>query len=177
MSSLSLRQRPEAQLSTEKVATEEGGIEHQKSTPRTPEQNEVVERRNRTLVEAARTMLLASKLPLFFWDEAIATACYAQNRSLIIPRHENTPYHIINEWKPTLQIFCYTCYLVKDGQNLDKIKEKGDLCIFVGYSTTSKGYGVYNKRIRLIVESIHINFDEIKELSMASDYVNSSLAP
>ncbi|GKC95865.1 retrovirus-related pol polyprotein from transposon TNT 1-94 [Tanacetum coccineum] len=54
----------------------EEGIEHQTFTPRTPEQNGVVERRNRTLVEAARTMLLASKLPLFFWAEAIATACY-----------------------------------------------------------------------------------------------------
>ncbi|GJU59309.1 retrovirus-related pol polyprotein from transposon TNT 1-94 [Tanacetum coccineum] len=52
------------------------GIEHQTSTPRTPEQNGVIERQNRTLVEAARTMLLASKLPLFFWAEAIATACY-----------------------------------------------------------------------------------------------------
>ncbi|GJS17949.1 retrovirus-related pol polyprotein from transposon TNT 1-94 [Tanacetum coccineum] len=54
----------------------EEGIEHQTSTPRTPEQNGVVERRNRTLVEAARTILLASKLPLFFWAKAIATACY-----------------------------------------------------------------------------------------------------
>ncbi|GJV65894.1 retrovirus-related pol polyprotein from transposon TNT 1-94 [Tanacetum coccineum] len=66
----------------------EEGIEHQTSTPRTPEQNGVVERRNRTLVEAARTMLSASKLPLFFWAEAIATACYTQNRSIIIPTHE-----------------------------------------------------------------------------------------
>ncbi|GJT46521.1 retrovirus-related pol polyprotein from transposon TNT 1-94 [Tanacetum coccineum] len=64
----------------------EEGIEHQTSTPRTPEQNGVVERRNRTLVEAARTMLSASKLPLFFWAEAIATACYTQNRSIIILR-------------------------------------------------------------------------------------------
>ncbi|GJS70710.1 retrovirus-related pol polyprotein from transposon TNT 1-94 [Tanacetum coccineum] len=66
----------------------EEGIEHQTSTPRTPEQNGVVERRNRTLVEAARTMLSASKLPLFFWAKAIATACYTQNRSIIIPTHE-----------------------------------------------------------------------------------------
>ncbi|GJX90298.1 retrovirus-related pol polyprotein from transposon TNT 1-94 [Tanacetum coccineum] len=62
----------------------EEGIEHQTSTPRTPEQNGVVERRNRTLVEAARTMLSASKLPLSFWAEAVATACYTQNRSIII---------------------------------------------------------------------------------------------
>ncbi|GJS95214.1 retrovirus-related pol polyprotein from transposon TNT 1-94 [Tanacetum coccineum] len=77
----------------------EEGIEHQTSTPRTPEQNGVVERQNRTLVEAARTMLSASKLPLFFWAEAIATACYTQNRSIIIPTHEKMAYHIINDKK------------------------------------------------------------------------------
>ena len=59
------------------------GITHQKSIPRTPQQNGVVERRNRTLVEAARTMLIFSKAPMFLWAEAIATACYTQNRSLI----------------------------------------------------------------------------------------------
>ncbi|GJZ82891.1 retrovirus-related pol polyprotein from transposon TNT 1-94 [Tanacetum coccineum] len=130
----------------------EEGIEHQTSTPRTPEQNGVVERRNRTLVEAARTMLSASKLPLFFWAEAIATACYTQNRSIIIPTHEKTAYHIINDRKPSikhLHIFGCTCYLTRDGENLDKMKEKGDPCILVGYSTQSKGYHVYNKRTRL----------------------------
>ncbi|GJT80484.1 reverse transcriptase domain-containing protein [Tanacetum coccineum] len=66
----------------------EEGIEHQTSTPQTPEQNGVVERRNRTLVEAARTMLSASKLPLSLWAEAVATACYNQNRSIIYSTHE-----------------------------------------------------------------------------------------
>ncbi|GJR86891.1 retrovirus-related pol polyprotein from transposon TNT 1-94 [Tanacetum coccineum] len=149
----------------------EEGIEHQTSTPRTPEQNGVVERRNRTLVEAARTMLSASKLPLFFWAEAIATACYTQNRSIIIPTHEKMAYHIINDRKPSikhLHIFGCTCYLTRDGENLDKMKEKGDPCILVGYSTQSKGYRVYNKRTRLIVESIHLRFDEIKEMSETS---------
>ncbi|GJY72322.1 retrovirus-related pol polyprotein from transposon TNT 1-94 [Tanacetum coccineum] len=120
----------------------EEGIEHQTSTPRTPEQNGVVEKRNRTLVEAARTMLSASKLPLFFWAEAIATACYTQNRSIIILTHEKTPYHIINDRKPSikhLHIFGCICYLTRDGDNLDKMKEKGDPCILVGYSTQSKG--------------------------------------
>ncbi|GKC43949.1 retrovirus-related pol polyprotein from transposon TNT 1-94, partial [Tanacetum coccineum] len=79
----------------------EEGIEHQTSTPRTLEQKGIVERRNRTLVEAARTMLSAFKLPLFFWAEAIATACYTQNRSIIIPTHEKTAYHIINDRKPS----------------------------------------------------------------------------
>ncbi|GJX30637.1 integrase, catalytic region, zinc finger, CCHC-type containing protein [Tanacetum coccineum] len=103
--------------------------------------NGVVKRWNRTLVEAARMMLSASKLPLFFWVEAIATACYTQNRSLIIPKHEKTPYHIINDRKPTLKhlhIFGCTCYLTRDGENLDKIKEKGGPCILVGYSTQTR---------------------------------------
>ncbi|GJT63388.1 retrovirus-related pol polyprotein from transposon TNT 1-94 [Tanacetum coccineum] len=153
-------------------------------------------KRNRTLVEAARTMLSASKLPLFFWAEAIATACYTQNRSIIIPTHEKTAYHIINDRKPSikhLHIFGCTCYLTRDGENLDKMKEKGDTCILVGYSTKSKGYRVYNKRTRLIVESIHLRFDEIKEMSetsvandtsglvpqrqKASDYDNPDPAP
>ncbi|GJW55782.1 retrovirus-related pol polyprotein from transposon TNT 1-94 [Tanacetum coccineum] len=172
------------------------GIEHQTSTPRTSEQNGVVERQNRTLVEAARTMLSASKLPLFFWAEAIATSCYTQNRSIIIPTHEKMAYHIINDIKPLikhLHIFGCICYLTRDGKNLDKMKEKADPCILVGYSTQSKGYRVYNKRIRLIVESIHLRFDEIKEMSgtsvandtsglvpqrqKASDYNNSDPVP
>ncbi|GJX64575.1 retrovirus-related pol polyprotein from transposon TNT 1-94 [Tanacetum coccineum] len=75
----------------------EEGIEHQTSTPRTPEQNRVVERRNRTLVEAARTMLSASKLPLFFWAEAIATACFTLNRSIITQLLKNAAYHFFND--------------------------------------------------------------------------------
>ncbi|GJV65197.1 retrovirus-related pol polyprotein from transposon TNT 1-94 [Tanacetum coccineum] len=141
-------------------------------------------------------MLSASKLPLFFWAEAIATACYTQNRSIIIPTHEKMAYHIINDRKPSIKhlyIFCCTCYLTRDGENLDKMKEKGDPCILVGYSTQSKGYRVYNKRTRLIVESIHLRFDEIKEMSKTSvdnntlglvlqrqkalDYDNSGPAP
>nr|GEU95771.1 hypothetical protein [Tanacetum cinerariifolium] len=110
-------------------------IKHQTSVARTPEQNGVVERRNRTLVEAARTMLSAAKVPLYFWAEAIAT----------------------------------------DGENLDKIKEKGDACIFVGYSTLSRAYRVFNKRTRVIVESIHVNFDELPQ--MTSDHVSSDPEP
>ncbi|GJR50913.1 retrovirus-related pol polyprotein from transposon TNT 1-94 [Tanacetum coccineum] len=92
-----------------------------------------------------------------------------------------------------LHIFGCTCYLTIDGENLDKMKEKGDPCILVGYSTHSKGYRVYNKRTQLIVKSIHLRFDDIKEMSKtsvanntsglilqrkkASDYDNSGLAP
>nr|GEW94864.1 retrovirus-related Pol polyprotein from transposon TNT 1-94 [Tanacetum cinerariifolium] len=154
------------------------GIQHQTSVARTPKQNGVVERRNRILVEAARTMLSAAKVPLFFWAEAIATACFTQNRSLVIPHHEKTPYHIITERKPSVKffhIFGSVCYIVRDGENLDKMKEKGDECIFVGYSTQSRAYRVFNKRTRVIMESIHVNFDELPH--MASAHNSSDPAP
>nr|GFA44349.1 hypothetical protein [Tanacetum cinerariifolium] len=134
--------------------------------------------RNRTLVEAARTMLSAANVPLFFWAKAIATACFTQNRSLVIPRHEKTPYHIINDQKPSVKffhIFGSICYIVRDGENLDKMKEKGDECIFVGYSNQSRAYKVFNKRTRVITESIHVNFDELPQ--MASDQLSSDPAP
>nr|GEY62321.1 hypothetical protein [Tanacetum cinerariifolium] len=155
----------------------EEGIEHQTLTARTPEQNGIVERQNRTLVQAARIMLSASQLLLFFWAEAIATACYTQNRSIIILTHDKTPYHIINDRKPSIKhhyIFGCICYITRDGENLDKMEEKEDQCILVGYYTQSKGYRVYNKRTRMIVESIHIRFDEIKEVSEMSVANNTS---
>nr|GEW78420.1 retrovirus-related Pol polyprotein from transposon TNT 1-94 [Tanacetum cinerariifolium] len=154
------------------------GILHQTSIARTPEQNGVVKRWNCTLVEAARIMLSAAKVPLFFWAEAIATACFTQNRSLVIPRHERTPYHIINDQKPSVKffhIFGSTCYIVRDEENLNKMKEKGDECVFVGYSTQSRAYRVFNKRTRVIVESIHVNFDELPQ--MASDQLSSDPTP
>ncbi|GJX50301.1 retrovirus-related pol polyprotein from transposon TNT 1-94 [Tanacetum coccineum] len=154
------------------------GMRHETSTVQTHEQNGVVERRNHTLVQAARTMLSAVKVPLYFWAEAIATACFTQNRSLVIPRHEKTPYHIINGRKLSVKffhIFGSLCYIIRDGENLDKMKEKGDACIFVGYSTQSRAYRVFNKRTRIIVETIHVNFDELPQ--MASDHVSSDLVP
>ncbi|GJT81838.1 retrovirus-related pol polyprotein from transposon TNT 1-94 [Tanacetum coccineum] len=123
-------------------------------------------------------MLSAAKVSLFFWAEAIATICFTQNRSLIIPRHEKTPYYIINGWKPSVKffhIFGSLCYIIRDGEKLDKIKEKGDACIFVGYSTQSRAYIVYNKRTRVIVETIHVNFDELPH--MALDHVSSNPVP
>ncbi|GJU90138.1 putative ribonuclease H-like domain-containing protein [Tanacetum coccineum] len=110
--------------------------------------------------------------------EVIATTCFTQNCSLVIPRHEKTPYHIINGQKPSIKffyIFGSLFYIVMDGENLDKMKEKGDACIFVGYSTQSRAYRVYNKRTRVIVETIHVNFDELPH--MASNHVSSDPVP
>nr|GFC55464.1 hypothetical protein [Tanacetum cinerariifolium] len=89
-----------------------------------------------------------------------------------------TPYHIINKRKPSVKffhIFGSVCYIVRDGENLDKLEEKGDECIFVGYSTQSRAYRVFNKRTRVIMESIHVNFDELPQ--MASDQHSSDPAP
>nr|GFA52598.1 Gag-Pol polyprotein [Tanacetum cinerariifolium] len=72
-------------------------------------------------------------------------------------------------------IFGSICYIVKDGENLDKMKEKGDECIFVGYSSQSRAYRVFNKRTRVIMKSIHVNFDELPH--MASDQISSDPAP
>ncbi|GJZ06829.1 retrovirus-related pol polyprotein from transposon TNT 1-94 [Tanacetum coccineum] len=123
-------------------------------------------------------MLSVTKVPLFFWAEAIATTCFTQNYSLVIPGHKKTPYHIINSQKPSVKffhIFGSLCYIIKDGENVDKMKEKDDACIFVGYSTQSRAYMVYNKRTRLIVETIHVTFDELP--FMASDHISSDPVP
>ncbi|GJV30184.1 integrase, catalytic region, zinc finger, CCHC-type containing protein [Tanacetum coccineum] len=101
------------------------GIFHQKSVPRTPQQNGVVERRNHTLVEAARTMLIFSKAPMFLWAEAVATACYTQNRSLIHTRHNKTPYELVHDKKPDLtflRVFGALCYPTNDSEDLGKFQ-------------------------------------------------------
>ena len=95
----------------------EKGILRQYSAPRTPQHNRVVERNNQTLVEAARTMLGQSKLPIYFRDEAINTACYTQNRTLISRDHDKTPYKIMVNRKPTLKyfhVFRGKCFILKD---------------------------------------------------------------
>nr|GEZ30605.1 retrovirus-related Pol polyprotein from transposon TNT 1-94 [Tanacetum cinerariifolium] len=132
------------------------GIHHQTSVARTPEQNGIVKKWNRTLVEAAPIMLSTAKVPLFFWAEAIATACFTQNRSLVIPRHEKTPYHIINDWKPSVKffyIFGSLCYIVRDGENLDKMKEKEGILHQTFVARTPKQNGVVERQNYTLVEA------------------------
>nr|GEV50453.1 integrase, catalytic region, zinc finger, CCHC-type, peptidase aspartic, catalytic [Tanacetum cinerariifolium] len=100
-------------------------IFHQKTVPRTPQQNGIVERQNCALVEAARTMLIFSKAPMFLWAEAMATACYTQNRSLIHTRHNKTPYELVHNKKPDLtlfRIFGALCYPTNDSEDLEKLQ-------------------------------------------------------
>nr|GEZ74072.1 integrase, catalytic region, zinc finger, CCHC-type, peptidase aspartic, catalytic [Tanacetum cinerariifolium] len=113
------------------------GITQQFSAARTPQQNGVVEKRNQTLVEAERTMLTFANLPLFLWPEAIATTCFTQNRSIIHKRFDKTPYELMNKRKPNIKFFrmfgC-RCYLLNDYEDVGKLKAKGDIGVFVGYS-------------------------------------------
>ncbi|GJW00084.1 retrovirus-related pol polyprotein from transposon TNT 1-94 [Tanacetum coccineum] len=153
------------------------GIFHQKLVPRTPQQNGVVERRNRTLVEAARTMLIFSKASMFLWEKAVATACYTQNRSLIHTRHNKTPYELVHDKKPDLtflRVFGALCYPTNDNEDLGKLQPTADIGIFIGYAPSRKGYTIYNKRTRRIMETIHVQFDE---LSAPMAHVQLSTGP
>ncbi|GJS73554.1 retrovirus-related pol polyprotein from transposon TNT 1-94 [Tanacetum coccineum] len=141
--------------------------------------NGVVERQNRTLVEAARTMLIFSKAPMFLWAEAVATACYTQNRSLIHTRHNKTPYELVHDKKPDLtffRVFGALCYPTNDSEDLGKLQPTADIGIFVGYAPSRKGYRIYNKRTRRIMETIHVQFDELSE-PMAPVQLSTGPAP
>ncbi|GKA83317.1 retrovirus-related pol polyprotein from transposon TNT 1-94 [Tanacetum coccineum] len=109
-------------------------IFHQKSVLRTPQQNGVVERQNRTLVEAARIILIFSKALMFLWAEAVATACCTENRSPIHTRHNKTPYKLVHDKKPDLtflRIFGALCYPINDSEDLGKLQRTADIGIFL----------------------------------------------
>ncbi|GJV25395.1 retrovirus-related pol polyprotein from transposon TNT 1-94 [Tanacetum coccineum] len=143
------------------------GISHQASSVRTPQQNGVVERRNRTLVEAARTMLIFSRSSLFLWAKAIATSCYTQNRSIIHRRFKKTPYELINGRKPNisfLHVFGALYYPKNDCEDIGKLDENGDIRFFISYSANSCTYRIYNRRTKKIMETMNVTFDELSAM-------------
>ncbi|KAJ9539132.1 hypothetical protein OSB04_031865 [Centaurea solstitialis] len=157
---------------------EEVGITHNFSAVRTPQQNGVVERKNRTLVEAARSMMAHSGVPQQFWAEAVSTACYTQNRTLIVKRTGKTAYEMVEQRKPNLdffRVFGCKCYVLNDRENLGKFDPKSDESIFIGYSHNSKAYRVFNKRTRTILESSNVDFSESETyLNASSSNVSAS---
>ncbi|GJT74624.1 retrovirus-related pol polyprotein from transposon TNT 1-94 [Tanacetum coccineum] len=125
------------------------GVFHQKSVLRTPQQNGA---------------------------EAVATACYTQNRSLIHTRHNKTPYELVHDKKPDLtflRVFGALCYPTNDSEDLGKFQAKADIGIFVGYAPSRKGYRIYNKRTRRLMETIHVTFDEMHQ-TMAPRWIIAS---
>ncbi|GJU41501.1 retrovirus-related pol polyprotein from transposon TNT 1-94 [Tanacetum coccineum] len=146
-------------------------ISHETSVARSPQQNGVVERRNRMLIEAACNMLIYAKAPLFLWAEAVATTCYTQNRSMIRRRHGKTPYELLHDKPPDLSylhVFGALCYPTNDCENLGKLQQKADIGIFISYAPTKKAFWIYNRRTRRIIETIHVDFDEL--IAMASEH-------
>nr|GEV77350.1 retrovirus-related Pol polyprotein from transposon TNT 1-94 [Tanacetum cinerariifolium] len=102
--------------------------------------------------------------------EAVATACYMQNHSLICKRYNKTPYKLLHDRKHDLKylhVFGLLCYPTNDGEDLSKLKPKADIGIFIGYAPAKKAYRIYNRRTRLIMEIIHVDFDEL--MAMASE--------
>ncbi|GJY06648.1 putative ribonuclease H-like domain-containing protein, partial [Tanacetum coccineum] len=121
----------------------EKGIKREYSVARTPQKNGVAERRNRTLIEASRTMLADSKLPTTFWAKVVSTACYVQNRVLVVKHHNKTLMNFLS---------------------LGKFDGKSDEGFFVGYYLSSKAFRVYNTRTKRVEENLHIGFLENKPM-------------
>ena len=142
---------------------EEHGISHNFSAPYTPQQNGVVERKNRTLQEMTRSMLNESGIAEYFWAEAVSTACYIINRVFIRPMTSKTAYELFRGKKPTVSyfhIFGSKCFVKKNTLNLGKFDERSEEAIFLGYSLNSRAYRVFNKSSKTIEESINVKFIE-----------------
>nr|GEX29839.1 hypothetical protein [Tanacetum cinerariifolium] len=149
------------------------GISHETSVARSPQQNGVIERRNRTLIEAAHIMLIYAQAPLFLWAEAVSTVCYTQNHSIVRLCHGNTPYELLHGKLPDLSflhVFGALYYPTNDSEKLGKLQLKADIGIFIGYAPTKKRFQIYNRRTRRIIETIHGDFDELT--TMASEQSN-----
>ncbi|GJW69699.1 putative ribonuclease H-like domain-containing protein [Tanacetum coccineum] len=141
------------------------GIKREYSNARTPQQNGVAERKNRTLIEAARTMLADSFLPNTFWAEAVSTACYVLNRVLVTKPHNKTPYELLTGKIPIISyIRPFGCHvtILNTIDHLGKFAGKSDEGFLVGYSLQSKAFRVYNLETKRVEENLHITFLENK---------------
>ncbi|GKA06221.1 putative ribonuclease H-like domain-containing protein [Tanacetum coccineum] len=142
---------------------EKKGILRQYSVARTPQQNGVAKRRNRTLIEASRTMLADSKLPTTFWAEAVNITCYVQNRVLVVKPHNKTLYKLFHGRTPTLSFmrpFGCPVTILNTIYHLGKFDSKANEGFFVRYSLNSKVFRVFNSRTRIVEENLHIRFSE-----------------
>nr|GEW23945.1 hypothetical protein [Tanacetum cinerariifolium] len=141
------------------------GIEREFSNARTPQQNGVAKKRNRTLIEAARTMLADTKLPVTFWAEAVNTASYVQKRVLVNKSQNKTPNELFNSRTPDIGfVRPFGCHVMIRNtlDHLVKFDTKGDEGYFVGYSMSSKAFTVFNKRTKKVEENLHVDFLENK---------------
>ncbi|GJU10635.1 retrovirus-related pol polyprotein from transposon TNT 1-94 [Tanacetum coccineum] len=153
----------------------ERGISQNLSFPYTPEQNGVAKRKNRTLIEAARTMLNGSVLSKHFWTDAVKIAYYTQNRSILVKRHDKTFNEIFRERIPDISYFhVFGClvFIHNHKDHLGKFDAKVDDGYFFGYSFVSKAFRVFNTKRQQIEETYHVTFDESIE---AIRFTNTSI--
>ncbi|WVZ93519.1 hypothetical protein U9M48_039491 [Paspalum notatum var. saurae] len=139
------------------------GLEHQFSSPYTPPQNGVVERKNRTLVEMARTMLDEHKTLRCFWAEAVNTACYIANRIFLRAFLGKTSYELRFGRQPSvkhLRAFGYRCFVLKKVGHLDKFESRCLDGIFLGYTSSSRAFRVWILEAKEVVETCEVSFDE-----------------
>ncbi|KAL0323926.1 UNVERIFIED_CONTAM: Retrovirus-related Pol polyprotein from transposon TNT 1-94 [Sesamum calycinum] len=142
---------------------EEEGIEHQTTVSYNPQQNGVSERKNRTVMEMARSMLQEKHLPKAFWAEAVYTAVYLLNRCPTKAVQNMTPIEAWSGKKPSakhLRVFDSICYVHIPTEKRHKLEEKTEKGIFLGYSTQSKGYRIYNLKTKKLIISRDVEFDE-----------------
>ena len=139
------------------------GISQEFSPPITPQQNGVVERKNRVIQEMARAMLYNKDVARNLWGEAVNTTCHMVNRVYFRPGTKKTPYELWKGRKPNVKyfrIFRSTYFILKDRENVGKFDSRSDKGIFLGYSSTSKAYRVYNKRTMKVIEIVNVVIDE-----------------
>jgi transposase InsO family protein len=145
------------------VLCDELGIKHQFSAKYTPQSNGLVERKNRTLIDMARSMLSEYNVSHSFWAEAINMACFYSNRLCCHAFLEKTPYEPLNERKPNIayfRVFGCKCYILKKDTRLSKFEKKCDKGFLLGYSTTSKAYRIWNLASGQLEEVHDVEFDE-----------------
>nr|GEV71576.1 retrovirus-related Pol polyprotein from transposon TNT 1-94 [Tanacetum cinerariifolium] len=141
------------------------GLRREFSVARTPQQNGIAKRKNRTLIEAARTMLVDSLITISFWAEAVNTACYVQNRVLVTKPHNKTPYELLHGRTPSIGFmrpFGCPVTILNTLDSLGKFNRKVDEGFLVGYYVSSKAFRVFNSRTQTIQETLHVNFLENK---------------
>ena len=141
----------------------QNGIIQEPTIPRTPQQNGVAERLNRTLLESARSMLYHAKMPLHFWAEAINTAAYKRNRCPTTALKGCTPYEVWFKRKPNisnLKVFGCNAYVHIPKEKRQKLDAKSSKCIFIGYADQRKGYRMYDPGTKKVILSHDVKFCE-----------------
>uniref|UniRef100_A0A1J3J2T0 Retrovirus-related Pol polyprotein from transposon TNT 1-94 n=4 Tax=Noccaea caerulescens TaxID=107243 RepID=A0A1J3J2T0_NOCCA len=163
---------------------DKNGIIHQTSCPYTPQQNGVAERKNRHLMEVARSMMFHTNVPKRFWGDAVVTACYLINRIPTKILNDLSPFKVLNQTEPSidyLRVFGCVCFVLIPGEQRNKLDAKSVRGMFIGYSINQKGYKCYIPETRRVLVSRDVkfieskgyyeekNWEELKDLSHSSD--------